>query len=283
MPHKTGCTCTRPVGEDTETCTVRYTLCCIDKEGASCENEYETCDFEEYGYGRGGLIYPPLRCPSCRAERKALKTTSHECPICGKVFTIKDMSKRYWKTHGLAQPPDYLISSAFGTECPRCRNLDEQEKLKAKKLFEMKKKGMMSQEKMVQLLRSKNKMLLQKIIEDRLRKIDVAPMVTRYDEKGNLAGFAYRKGKYTEVTDASHNVLFRIYHKGGHAVLINPKGEKVGYTFTKVPFIGRPYLKTYTADLSKVTSYTVEKSSHNVTYDGSWNLKGKSYAGKPLF
>jgi predicted RNA-binding Zn-ribbon protein involved in translation (DUF1610 family) len=270
------------VGENTQTCIVRHILSCIDKEGASCENKYETCDFEEYGYEKGGLVYPPLRCASCRAERKALKTTSHKCPICGKVFIIRDISKKYWKTHGIAQPPDYLIRSAFGTECPRCRNLDEQEKLKAKKLFEMKEKGIVSQEKMVQLLRSKNNMLLQKIIEDRLRKIDVAPVVSRYDEKGHLAGFAYRKGKYTEVTDATHNVLFRIYHKGRCAVLINPKGEKVGYTFTKVPFIGKPYLKSYSADLKKVTSYTFEKSSYNVTYDGSMNaVKGKSYAGKP--
>lgn len=135
----------------------------------------------------------------------------------------------------------------------------------------------------MQLLRSRNPELRQKILEDRLRPIDVAEVVTRYDEKFNVLGYAYRKGQVTLVTDAKHNLTMRIYHRGDHSVLTTPKGKKLGYTFTKVPMLGPPYKKTYSPDFKKVTSVTFENYKSNVTYDPQLkNKTGVSFAGKHI-
>ncbi len=285
MTHKTGSECTRYEGKAIETCTVIHHLFCVEKVGENCEITYDTCTFEQYGYARRRYVYPPLRCPSCREERDGIKSSVHICGICGRVFEIKDMTKKYWKTHGLASPKDKYIlkSDKFGIECRTCRNLDEIDKAKAKKLYEFRRKTDVKQQKFVQLLRSKNPSLRQKILDGRLRKIDIADVVTKYDVKNNIIGFAYRKGKYTEVTDAKHNPTMRIYHRGDHSVLTNPKGKKLGYTFTKVPLIGPPYKKTYSANMKTVTSITIETHNNNVTYDPrSRTRTGFVVAGKPF-
>jgi hypothetical protein len=75
----------------------------------------------------------------------------------------------------------------------------------------------------------------------------------------------------------------RIYHRGDYSVLIDSKWKKIGYTFTKVPIIGPPYKKTYSADFRKVTSITFEEYKSNVTYDPQLkNKMGVSFAGKPI-
>ena len=175
MAHKTGSDCTRYKGE---TCTVLNRLVCVDKVGVDCEGNYETCSFEYEFFAEHNLVYPPLRCPSCREERRGLKSSVHICGICGRVFEIKEMTKKYWKTHGLAASKDKYIlkSDKFGIECRTCRNLDEIEKAKAKKLYEFRRKTDIKQKKFVQLLRSKNPSLRQKILDGRLRKIDPAAM-----------------------------------------------------------------------------------------------------------
>jgi hypothetical protein len=285
MPHLTGSCCTRYEGEELQTCNVLHHLVCVDKIGEHCEREFDTCSFEQYGYIKGNLVYPPLRCRPCRDERKKLKSSVHTCGICGRVFEIKAITKKYWKTSGLTGPVDrYIIKSKkFGVECRSCRNLDENEKAKAKKLYEFRRQTDMKQQKFIQLLRSRNPELRQKILEGRLRPIDVADVVTRYDEKFNVIGFAYRKGKYTQVTDEKHNPTMHIYHRGDHSVLTTPKGKKLGYTFTKVPILGPPYKKTYSPDFRKVTSITFEEYKSNVTYDPQMKTKmGVSLAGKPL-
>lgn len=285
MAHKTGSECTHYKGEEIETCTVIHHLNCVDKVGEDCEEHYDTCSFEYNFYAEKNLVYPPLRCPSCREERKRLRSSVHICGICGRVFEIKEMTKKYWKTNGLAKPKDRYIlkSDKFGIECRTCRNLDEIDKEKAKKLYEFRRTTDIKQQKFVQLLRSQNPSLRQKILNGRLRTIDIADVVTKYDAKNNIIGFAYRKGKYTEVTDAKHNPTMRIYHRGDHSVLTNPKGKKLGYTFTKVPLIGPPYKKTYSPNFRKVTSITIENHKTNITYDPQSRTRtGVVVAGKPL-
>lgn len=278
MAHQTGTQCI--AGKEGQyVCQVRGTYKCIDQKARSCEGEYETCTFEEHGYGVAGLIFPPLRCPSCRRERKGLTTSTHKCSICGRMFIVRAGSKRFWKTHGLADPSEYIIKGPYGPECGRCRDLDDIEKEKRRKLFEFHKQGILSQKRMEQLVRSRNPQLLQKVREERLRAVDVADIVIHYDVRGNKT-YGYRKPGRTEVKDSNGNPLFTIYHKGNHATLVNPWGKVVGYTFWHVPILGEPHYVTYRPDLSSVTSYTFERSDHNLTIGPDYKEKGKTYAGR---
>lgn len=264
MSHATGHQCSRTVGEEIVYCEVLESLECVDEVGSACESAYDVCDFEEHGYEVGGLVFPPLRCPSCRRERKLIRDSIKRCIICEKLFVLKAGSKKFWKTHGLAQPPDYIFEGSHGPECPRCRDLDDAEKEKRVKVQELRKRGMITQEKMQQLIQSKNPVLLRKILEEHLREIDVADKVVRYDDKGNVLSTAYRFPGRTEVRNAKNELILRIYHQGERATIVDASYKVVGYTFWKEPskFFGTEVVLghyiTYKSDYRTETSRTYE-------------------------
>ncbi len=266
MAHKTGGQCRRIVGEDEIYCEIIGSNSCIDKEGSDCDGTYEYCDFEEYGYAKLGFVFPSLRCPSCRNERRTLNDKTAICSICGKAFTARGGSRRYWKTQGLAQPSEYIISGSLGPECSRCRNLDEKQKKKIKNLRELKQKSILDQKHFAQLLKNRNPKLTEKILEGRLRKVDVADEVKRRDEKGNLVNITYRHPGYAETFDPSGKLLFRTYHKGNYAVHVGPDWKPIAYTFWKPKgLLDEGHYATYKLDLKTVTSRTFEKETYNET------------------
>ena len=215
-------------------------MLCIEKAGIACERQYETCTGEEHGYALGQLHFPPLRCPSCRSERRELLDAVVECGVCTRAFVVREMSRKYYKTHGMADPPEYIPGDRYGPECTRCRQLDWLEKEKIRRLVEFERQGILTCDDVARLSRSRNPHLLGKVFEGKLRPVDVARVVERRDRDGKLMSYTVRRyrsglletpGRYNETYDPSGSLIMVSHKKGNAMVHYDPNGRKVGETF----------------------------------------------------
>lgn len=207
-------------------CEVVCSLTCIDQLGSDCQGSYDLLSCEEDFYASMDFNFPPLRCWYCRQERKALTDGEPTCQTCGRRFYVRAMQRKWAKTNAAEgfDPQSYLP-----IECGKCRGLTDEERQMLKQLLHLEREGHLTLRRAFKFIKTQNAELREKILDGRLRAIDLARVVVRKTADGRELRVERFPG-YTKTFDKEGKMVLYSVRQGGKMIHYNASFQRVAET-----------------------------------------------------
>lgn len=215
----------RPYSKDCS-CAVDYEGECVDILGDNCNVDYQLLECEREFYEEMNFHYPPLRCSPCRKVRRRVVDEQVTCETCGREFIVRAMQQRWAKTNA---PEGFSKYDFLPNECSRCRSLTYEERAMFSQLLKLKRKGHLTLQRAFNFLKTKSPELRQKILDGRLRPIDLAKQIVRITPDGRKL-YVRRYRGYTKTFDANFKQVLWSFRKGGKMVHYDASFKKVAET-----------------------------------------------------
>jgi hypothetical protein len=208
-------------------CDVDFMGECVDLLGSNCARDYQLLECEREFYAEMNFHYPPLRCSPCRKERRRLVHEHVTCATCGREFIVRAMQQRWVKTNA---PQGFDIHSYLPSECSRCRTLTHVERAMLAQLLKLKRQGHLTLRRAFHFIKTKDADFRQKILDGRLRPVDLAQQIVRVTRDGRKL-YVRRYRGYTKTFDEDFNQVLWSYRKGGRMVHYDTSFNKVAETY----------------------------------------------------
>jgi len=189
-----------------------------------CGCDFELSEKEAEWYSERGLDEPE-RCKECRDARRNISDQWIECKLCGAEFCWSADAQRAARTYqgpGGYDPPGY---------CSGCRN--ELDNFSEETLICSWCHTAFSFTPYQQVVyRRKDWTEPSRCPDCRQKAREGEPLrVEIYNARGEIVGYAYRRGNRTDRYDLAMNPIGHTYHHGGRSEHFEASGQKKGTTF----------------------------------------------------
>lgn len=219
-----------PRGRDCS-CEVVHEGTCIDALGSNCEGDFDLLECEEALYASLDYNFPPKRCRNCRHERRELTDEEPVCITCGRRFYVRAMQRKWAKTNA---PEGFDLRTYLPVECGRCRGLTDEERKMMKQLLELEQQGHLTLTRAFRFVKTRNQDLRQKILDGRLRPVDLTRYVIRKTADGRELRVERFRG-YTKTFDASGRMVLYSVRQGGRMIHYDANFKRVAETRYQPP------------------------------------------------
>lgn len=254
-------------------CDIVHSGTCIDQLGLRCLESYDVLACEEEFYASMDFHFPPHRCWFCRQERKALLDEEPTCATCGRRFYVRAMQRKWAKTNA---PEGFDNNSYLPMECGKCRNLTDDERRMLKQLLHLEREGYLTLQRAFKFVKTQNAELRQKILDGRLRAVDLAKVVIRKTADGRELRVERFQG-YTKTFDKEGKMVLYSVRQGGKMVHYNASFQRVAETRYQRPSLLEELLG------QKEGRYVTNNTAGKETSSTRWREPGliDSLLGKP--